>query len=123
MRYDYVAWERSEAEYDAWLEKLFQQEILREIGTFMQKHRGGVAKELLNPVAGAFNACLQMRFGDGGSALIRFPQPGNVRFPEEKLRKEVAIMRYLTENTSIPVPFVLHYGMADESPAGMVLLS
>jgi hypothetical protein len=51
--------------------------------------------------------------------MIRFPRPGNIRFPEEKLRKEVAVMRSIAENTSIPVPFVLHFGMADESPAGM----
>jgi hypothetical protein len=56
MHYDYLASERSEAQYEAWLDKLFQQETLREIGIFMKKHRGGVAKQLLNPVAGAFNA-------------------------------------------------------------------
>jgi hypothetical protein len=87
MSYDYLASVRSEALYEAWLEKLFQQEVLREIGLFMQNHRGGVAKELCNPVAGTFNSCLQMIFGDGGSAMIRFPQPGNIRFPEEKVRK------------------------------------
>ncbi|KAE9369763.1 phosphotransferase family protein [Stipitochalara longipes BDJ] len=119
MSYDYLASIRSEALYDAWVEKLFQQEVLREIGLFMKKHRGGVAKELCNPVAGGFNACLQMIFGDGGSAMIRFPQPGNIRFPEEKVRKEVAIMRYIADKTSLPVPFVLHYGMEDEGPAGM----
>jgi hypothetical protein len=73
MSYDYLASVRSEAMYEAWLEKLFQQGVLREIGLFMKKHRGGVAIELCNPVAGAFNACLQMIFGDGGSAMIRFP--------------------------------------------------
>ena len=119
MSYDYLASERSEGLYEAWLDKLFQQEVLREIGLFMKKHRGGVPKELCNPVAGAFNACLQMRFGDGGSALIRFPQPGNIRFPDEKVQREVAIMRYLSDKTSIPVPFVLHYGMSSEGPAGM----
>ncbi|RDL32586.1 uncharacterized protein BP5553_09042 [Venustampulla echinocandica] len=119
MRYDDIAWERSEAQFEAWSKKFYQEDILREIGNFMAKHRGGVPKELCSPVAGAFNVCLQMKFGDGGSAIIRFPQPGNVRFPKEKLLKEVAVMRYVAENTSIPVPFVLHYGMADESPAGM----
>jgi len=119
MRYDDVSWERSEAEFEAWCKKLYQQEVLREIGNFMAKHRGGVPKELFSPIAGAFSVCLRMEFGDGGSAILRFPQPGNVRFPEEKLLKEVAVMRYVAENTLIPLPFVLHYGMTDESPAGM----
>jgi hypothetical protein len=64
-----------------------------------------------------------MIFSDGGSAIIRFPQPGNIRFPEEKIRKEVAIMRYIADKTSIPVPFVLHYGMGDEGPVEWVLSS
>jgi hypothetical protein len=119
MSYDYLASVRSEALYEAWIEKLFQKGVLREIGLFMKKHRGGVAEELCNPVAGAFNVCLQMKFSDGGSAIIRFPQPGNIRFPEEKIRKEVAIMRYIADKTSIPVPFVLHYGMGDEGPVEM----
>jgi hypothetical protein len=119
MSYDYLASVRSEAPYEAWVDKLFRQEFLREIGLFMKKHRGGVAKELCNPAAGAFNVCFQMIFGDGGSAMIRFPQPGNIRFPEEKVRKEVAIMRYIADKTSIPAPFVLHYGMGDEGPAEM----
>jgi hypothetical protein len=118
-RYDDVAWERSEAEFDAWSEKLYQEDILREIGNFMAKHHGGVPKELCSPIAGGFNVCLEMKFGDGGSVIIRFPQPGNVRFSEEKFLKEVAVMRYVAQNTSIPVPFVLHYGMTDESPARM----
>ncbi|KAL3418436.1 phosphotransferase family protein [Phlyctema vagabunda] len=119
MRYDYLAWQKSEAEYEAWRDKLFEENVLREIGQYLQKHRGGVAKELMNPTAGAFNVCLQMKFGDGGSAIIRFPQPGNIRFPEEKVRKEVAVMRFVAENTLIPVPFVLHHGTAEEGPAGM----
>lgn len=118
MQYDYLAAIRSDGKYRTWLEKLFEPEILREVGRFMMKHRGGVAKELTNPVAGAFNACLEMKFADG-SAIIRFPQPGNSSFPEDKLRNEVAIMRYIAEKTAIPVPFVLHYGMTDEGPAGM----
>lgn len=119
MRYDYRAAVKSEEEYEAWRDEPFRQENLRAVGDFMRKYRGGVPKELVNPVAGAFNVCLEMKFGDGGSALIRFPQPGNIRFPEEKVRKEVAVMRVIAEKTSIPVPFVLHHGTANESPVKM----
>jgi len=48
--------------------------------------------------------------------MIRFPCPSVVMFPKEKVRKEVATMRYIQQNTSIPVPLILHYGMADECP-------
>jgi hypothetical protein len=119
MPYDDAAWERSDDIFDEWKNKLYQQETLREIGLFIAKHRGGVPEELFAPVRGAFNVVVRMRFIDGGSALIRFPCPGVAVFPEEKIRLEVAVMRYLSQHTTIPVPFVLHYGMADESPQGL----
>ena len=37
-------------------------------------------------------------------------------FPEEKTRTEMATMRYVQDNTAIPVPFVLHWGTREESP-------
>lgn len=40
-------------------------------------------------------------------------------FSEEKVRNEVAVMTFLRQNTNIPVPGIIHYGMGDESPAGL----
>lgn len=37
-------------------------------------------------------------------------------FPEEKVRNEVAIMRFIYDKTLILVPFVLHWGTKKESP-------
>lgn len=37
-------------------------------------------------------------------------------FPEEKIQREVSVMRFLEFHTSIPVPHILRYGMAEESP-------
>lgn len=37
-------------------------------------------------------------------------------FPEEKLRNEVAIMRYIHEKTSISVPSTLHWGSKKDPP-------
>lgn len=120
VQYDSLARARSEDEYAAWCKTLLQEETLRPIGKFMIKESGGgLGTEMKIPQAGGFNACLQMNFEHGGSLLIRFPQPGIVRFPEEKIRREVAVMRYVTDFTAIPVPFVLRYGMSDEGPAGM----
>ncbi|PWY80878.1 phosphotransferase family protein [Aspergillus sclerotioniger CBS 115572] len=60
-----------------------------------------------------------MKYADGGSAIIRFAKPGATMFPEEKIRNEVAAIRYIQDHTSIPVPFILHWGTAEESPPGM----
>jgi hypothetical protein len=37
-------------------------------------------------------------------------------FPEEKVRNEVAVMRYIQDQTSIPIPFIFHWGTKKESP-------
>ncbi|PYI35548.1 phosphotransferase family protein [Aspergillus indologenus CBS 114.80] len=119
MRFDDVAWEASETISDSWVAGLFQPDTLRSIGDFMIKHRSGVPTELCQPRAGTFNVSFRMKFDDGGSALIRFPKPGTTMFPEEKVRNEVATMRYIQAHTSIPVPFILHWGTREESPLGL----
>jgi hypothetical protein len=106
---DDVTWERSEAIEAAWIA----------IGRFIAKHRGGTPDELCDPKVGAFNVSFRMKFKDGGSAIIRFAKPGVNMFPEEKVRNEVAAIRYIHEHTTIPILFVLHWGTKDESPLSL----
>lgn len=108
MRFDDVAWEESERVESEWVKSLFEESTLCAIGDFIVKHRGGEPTELCEPKAGAFNALFRMKFQDGGSAVIRFPNPGITMFPEEKVRNEVAMIRYIQDKTAIPVPFILH---------------
>lgn len=120
MHFDDVAWERSEDISDNWVDGIFAEEsTLRAIGHFIVKHRRGVPVELGDPKTGYFNILFRMKFQDGGSAIIRFPKPGATMFPEEKVRNEVAAIRYIQDHTSIPVPFILHWGTKEESPLGL----
>ncbi|KAI9681529.1 MAG: hypothetical protein M1817_002813 [Caeruleum heppii] len=119
MPYDDAAWERSDDTFAQWRRQFQDDDTLQTIGEFVGRHRGGVPQQLYAPTYGSFNACFRLKFLDGGSAIIRFPSPGRSMFAEEKVRNEVAVMRYLAEHTNIPVPFVLHWGMADESPCGL----
>ncbi|KAF2236400.1 phosphotransferase family protein [Viridothelium virens] len=119
MCFDDVAWKRSDAVFDAWKVKLFEPDTLRAIGMFVAKHHGGTAVELCDPIAGAFNVTFRVIFRDNRSAVIRFPMPGVVMFPEEKTRSEVATINFLREKTSLPLPFILHWGMKEESPCGL----
>lgn len=48
--------------------------------------------------------------------LLRVPNAGIV-FPDEKTAAECATAQFLHENTSIPVPRVLHYGLSQQNPA------
>ncbi|OBT61013.1 hypothetical protein VE03_09603 [Pseudogymnoascus sp. 23342-1-I1] len=69
---------------------------------------------------GSFNFCIKVQFKDDGVEwVLRFPIPGKVMFPEQKVRAEVATMRYIAEKTDISVPTVIAYGMADDNPTGL----
>ncbi|OAA62795.1 phosphotransferase family protein [Niveomyces insectorum RCEF 264] len=114
--YDDDAWDRGEAIWLAWKKKLFDRDVYRQVAATVRKHRLGTPVEVCAPKKGAFNVHYRVKFADGGSAIIRFPIPGYFRFAEEKLRAGVAVMRYVAEHTSIPVPFVFYLGTAEESP-------
>ncbi|EED14817.1 conserved hypothetical protein [Talaromyces stipitatus ATCC 10500] len=101
-----------------WRQNLFNEKVLREIGGFVIRHRGSPAEELFNPQKVSFNIMSRMKFLDGGSAMIRFPIPAVSMFPEEKAQQEMSVMRFIERHTSICVPYVLYYGMADRSPVG-----
>lgn len=83
---------------------------MRAIGNFIVKHRGRLPDEVCCPRAGSFDITFCMKFKDGGPAILRFPNPGIIMFPEEKVRNEVATMRYIQDHTAVPVPFVISSG-------------
>ncbi|KAJ5114799.1 hypothetical protein NUU61_000558 [Penicillium alfredii] len=116
MRYDDAAWEKSEEVADAWVLQFLEPDILTPVGNFLVRHHRPESPDEFDILEkGAFNISLQMTYKNS-SAIIRFPQPGAAMFPEEKIRNEVAIMRYIHDRTSIPAPFVLHSGTKKESP-------
>ncbi|KAJ0415264.1 hypothetical protein BJY00DRAFT_293772 [Aspergillus carlsbadensis] len=117
LRYDDVAWEQSEDIADDWVRQFFEPEIINPVGNFLLRHhRPGDASVFSFLDKGAYNISFQMEFKNANTAVIRFPQPGATMFPEEKVCNEVATMRYLYDQTSIPVPFVHHWATWKESP-------
>ena len=111
MCYDDAAWEKIEEITDAWVRQFFDPDIATPIGNFLVRHHdpdAPVAFDILEK--GSFNIALWMTYRNGPAGVIRFPLPGATMFPEEKLRYEVATMRYIHDQTSIPVPFVFHWG-------------
>ena len=49
----------------------------------------------------------------------RFPIPGDVMYPAEKIDQEVAVMEFIREKTSIPIPKVIASGRAEGRFAGL----
>ncbi|CAN8102925.1 unnamed protein product [Discula destructiva] len=86
---------------------------------FVCKHRPGANPRLGDPWQhGSYNYNVEIIFDDG-IALVRFPIPGVVAFPDEKVRAEVATIRYVGEHTSIPVPHIHHWGTTAENPTAL----
>ncbi|CEJ59323.1 hypothetical protein PMG11_07951 [Penicillium brasilianum] len=67
---------------------------------------------------GSYNISLRLK-DKNAATIICLSQPGAFFFPEEKVVNEVAIMRFLTDKTSIPIPFVHYSGTKNESPLGL----
>jgi aminoglycoside phosphotransferase (APT) family kinase protein len=118
MSYDDVAWEQSDDVSDNWLLQFLDIDVKRPIAKFILKHDSGDDPEFTILRKGSFNITLQMKY-TYSATNIRFSQPGAILFPEEKVRNEVAVMRYISDHTPIPVPFVLHSGTREESPLNL----
>lgn len=115
--YDFLAWDYNDDLFKTWRTTLTREALQRAIGRLIGKHRmGGRPYELCAPRKGAFNVHYRLKYMQPPDAIARFPIPAYFRNAEEKLDAEVAAMRYVADNTTIPVPFVLHYGTRDESP-------
>ncbi|KAI9045958.1 Aminoglycoside phosphotransferase [Aspergillus affinis] len=92
--YDDVAWAISTQLWEDWPELLRTDgDIYNDIGVILSEEFNDLEWtlfEFLN--TGGFNTCFQMKFPNNYGAVIRFPIPGAVMFPEEKVRNEVSIM-------------------------------
>ena len=115
--YDDETWDRGEAIFDSMRDVFFNENLYYEITRFVTKHRkGGSPMKFFPPRRGGFNFHYRIQYSDSLSTIIRFPLPGYFRMAKEKALAEVAAIRYIANHTAIPVPFILHYGITEESP-------
>lgn len=70
------------------------------------------------PYHGSYNAGLKLVFEDRTTWLLRFPMPGPTHdsYTDEKVAMEVAAIRLIRENSTIPVPTIHAWGIAAENP-------
>lgn len=81
----------------------------------MLDHNGGIGTEFAILKKGSYNISLRLK-DEGVASIIRLSQPGAIFFPEEKVANEVAVIRFLTDKRSIPIPFVQISVPKEESP-------
>ncbi|PWY91539.1 hypothetical protein BO94DRAFT_462054 [Aspergillus sclerotioniger CBS 115572] len=81
-----------------------------------QKHRPGKPVSACLWKSGAFNICYRVRYEEGPDVIVRFAALGRAILRREKVRNEVATMRYIHRTTSITVPEVLGSGICWAGP-------
>lgn len=79
------------------------------------KYNNGMTCDCAEAKSGSFNMCFKVLFDDKVAWTVRFPIPGKVMYPEEKIYREVAVMRFIKDKTRIPIPKVVAYGTALEN--------
>ncbi|KAJ5363660.1 uncharacterized protein N7496_009373 [Penicillium cataractarum] len=116
MSFDDAAWVKSEQIVDNWIYQFCRPEIgAAAAQTLLDYHNSGEPVDFTLIGKGSYNISFRMEFENAPSAVIRYPLPATLRFPDEKIRNEAAVMRYVREHTSIPIPRVIYQGNADES--------
>jgi aminoglycoside phosphotransferase (APT) family kinase protein len=110
MDFDHLAEARETKIFTVWLQRLLRSSPEQLAASLAAKHRAGTPITASYYSNGAFNVCYRVRFEDGSYSLVRFAALGRVKFRKEKVQNEVAIMDYLAQNASIPVPQVLGTG-------------
>ncbi|KID96856.1 phosphotransferase enzyme family protein, partial [Metarhizium majus ARSEF 297] len=112
--FDEIAEKAGDAQWDKWKDKILG--ARSEIASFVACRLGRDAEEVIDWFEGSFNFCLRVVFNDAGAdAVIRFPGPGHTTFRDEKVANEVQIIKFLHEQTNIPVPRLLSWGLTKDS--------
>ncbi|KAL1890460.1 hypothetical protein Sste5346_008289 [Sporothrix stenoceras] len=116
---DDLVWERLDERIDLWLTTVKTSDIYHAAARFILQHRPGEGDLMHTVLKGGYNIAFRLQYKDGTSVIMRIPIKDAVPYPDEKVRYEVATMRYIKANTTIPVPYIYHYGMAADNPLGL----
>lgn len=89
------------------------------IADWVSYFRDGHPSEIIDDHFGSFNWSCRVRFKDGLEWLVRFAVPGRVMDGDEKIRREVATMYLIREQTTIPVPKIHAWGFSKNNTLGL----
>ncbi|KAK2802798.1 hypothetical protein FQN50_007204 [Emmonsiellopsis sp. PD_5] len=114
--FDEIAEVKAEREWLAWKDRVL--DSMEEIATFVARRcKRGDPERIVRYYRGSFNICIRIKFKDTSpDAIIRFTKAGVTAFRDEKVEKEVQVMKFLRQRTTIPLPRLISWGLTAESP-------
>lgn len=104
-----------EAAHKGWTSRLKQQTTFVGITDPASRYRNGQVCAYAGVTMVSFNARFKVVFDDGIAWAVRFPVAGRAMYPDEKVLREDAVMRFIKEKTQIPVPRLIAFGMAADN--------
>ncbi|RAK97357.1 uncharacterized protein BO80DRAFT_428349 [Aspergillus ibericus CBS 121593] len=120
MHPDGLAQEASEKIANNWILQFLEKDTREPLAKFMRGHfKGFDVNEFSILARGSHNIVLRLSCKSYDGVVTRFSQPGAVVFPEEKHTNELAVIRFIMDQTAIPVPLILHSGTKAESPLNL----
>ncbi|KAF2501012.1 phosphotransferase enzyme family protein-like protein [Lophium mytilinum] len=113
--FDELAEKIGDDQWEGWKERVL--DAKEEIAAFVASRCPGRGAEVLDWFQGSFNFCLQIMYNDGTpDTVIRFPGLGHTTFRDEKTVNEVQVIQFLQENTTIPIPRLISWGLTEDIP-------
>ena len=79
-----------------------------------------ITRSLADDTTTGFNLVQELIFSDGTTWLARIPIPDNAFLPDECLLSYVAVLKYVKQNSRIPVPQIYHHALQSDlgNPTG-----
>ena len=60
-----------------------------------------------------FSVRHHIRCANGAGAIVRFLIPAYLKYAEGKLLAAITVMRYISDNITVSVPFIFHQDMKE----------
>ncbi|CAK7234017.1 hypothetical protein SBRCBS47491_008807 [Sporothrix bragantina] len=99
---DDLIWEKLDERIDEWYKSVRTNDMYRAVARFILKYKPGDVELMHRALKGAYNITYRLEYKNSSSVIMRIPIKGSVPFQDEKVRYEVAMMRYVAANTTIP---------------------
>ncbi|KAH7118318.1 kinase-like domain-containing protein [Dactylonectria macrodidyma] len=107
--------DKAEKDRQRFIDSLDTEAICRLASSY---HGGIPCTTFASPKHGSFNVCIFVEFETNPPErwAVRMPLPARAAWIDERIETELATMRYVAANTTIPVPRVHAYSFTEGSP-------
>lgn len=116
MDFDPLAKQQSDRIFLVWIRNLLGNAPEKLVGKLASRHCPGTPATASRRPNGAFDIFYRVTFDNDHHVLVRLTALGRIVARNEMVEDEVAIIQYVAQHTSIPVPKVLGFGKCAIGP-------